>query len=77
MFDSGQVVTPAAFQAWATDQRATERQQGVLAALPPYALTYDPTVIPQLGEQVVKVAGSPARPATTTRRRPGDSHDQR
>jgi len=26
----------------------------VLAALPPYSLTYDPTVIPQLGKVLVK-----------------------
>ena len=57
MFDSGQVVTPTAFLAWATRTQSTERRQGVLAALPPYALSYDPTVIPQLGQQVVKVAG--------------------
>jgi cytochrome c oxidase subunit 2 len=57
MFDSGRVVTPAAFLAWATRTQSTERRQGVLAALPPYALSYDPTVIPQLGQQVVKVAG--------------------
>jgi cytochrome c oxidase subunit 2 len=57
MFNSGRVVTPAAFLAWATRTQSVERRQGVLAALPPYALSYDPTVIPQLGEQVVKVAG--------------------
>jgi cytochrome c oxidase subunit 2 len=57
MFDSGRVVTPAAFLAWATRTQSVERRQGVLAALPAYALSYDPTVIPQLGEQVVKVAG--------------------
>jgi cytochrome c oxidase subunit 2 len=57
MFNSGRVVTTAAFLAWATRTQSVERRQGVLAALPPYALSYDPTVIPQLGEQVVKVAG--------------------
>jgi cytochrome c oxidase subunit 2 len=57
MFDSGRVVTTGAFLAWATRTQTVERRQGVLAALPPYALAYDPTVIPQLGEQVVKVAG--------------------
>jgi cytochrome c oxidase subunit 2 len=57
MFDSGRVVTTAAFLAWATRTQSAERRQGVLAALPPYALSYDPTVIPQLGQQVVKVAG--------------------
>jgi cytochrome c oxidase subunit 2 len=57
MFDSGRVVTTGAFLAWATRTQSVERRQGVLAALPPYALSYDPTVIPQLGQQVVKVAG--------------------
>jgi cytochrome c oxidase subunit 2 len=57
MFDSGRVVTTAAFRAWATRTQSAERRQGVLAALPPYALSYDPTVIPQLGQEVVKVAG--------------------
>jgi cytochrome c oxidase subunit 2 len=57
MFDSGRVVSTPAFLAWATRTQTVERRQGVLAALPPYALSYDPTVIPQLGEQVVKVAG--------------------
>ena len=27
------------------------------AALPPYSLTYDPTVVPQLGHAIVKVGG--------------------
>jgi cytochrome c oxidase subunit 2 len=57
MFNSGRVVSTPAFLAWATRTQSVERRQGVLAALPPYALSYDPTVIPQLGEQVVKVAG--------------------
>ena len=55
MFDSGQVLTPSAFEAWA---RASQiRLARVTRVLPPYALTYDPTVIPQLGQSVVKVAG--------------------
>jgi cytochrome c oxidase subunit 2 len=57
MFNSGSVVTPAAFQSWATGIEGKERSDGLLAALPPYALTYDPTVIPQLGKQLTKVAG--------------------
>jgi cytochrome c oxidase subunit 2 len=57
MFNSGRVTTPAAFQAWARATELREHQQGVLAALPAYALTYDPTVVPQLGQEVVKVAG--------------------
>jgi hypothetical protein len=29
----------------------------VLAALPPYAPTYDPTVIPQMGKNLVTIDG--------------------
>jgi cytochrome c oxidase subunit 2 len=57
MFDSGRVTTATAFQAWARATQLKEHQAGLLAALPPYALTYDPTVVPQLGQEVVKVAG--------------------
>jgi cytochrome c oxidase subunit 2 len=57
MFNYGHVVTPAAFQAWARGLQARERRLGLLSALPPYALTYDPTVVPQLGQDLVKVAG--------------------
>jgi cytochrome c oxidase subunit II len=55
MFNYGKVVSPAAFQAWAAK---TEVQlAAVTKQLPPYALTYDPTVVPQLGKDIVKVAG--------------------
>jgi cytochrome c oxidase subunit 2 len=54
MFDSGQVVTPAAFQVWATRNEAIQRQKGVLAALPPYALTYDPTVVAHIGKVLIQ-----------------------
>jgi cytochrome c oxidase subunit 2 len=55
MFNYGKVVSPTAFQAWAAK---TEAQLAVVTKqLPPYALTYDPTVIPQLGKDIVKVAG--------------------
>ena len=57
MFNYGHVVTPAAFQAWARGLQAREARIGLLRDLPPYALTYDPTVIPQLGQDIVKVAG--------------------
>jgi cytochrome c oxidase subunit II len=57
MFNSGRVTTPAAFQAWARATQLREHQLGLLAALPPYATSYDPTVVPQLGREVVKVAG--------------------
>jgi len=55
MFNYGEVTTQYAFEAWATGVQAKEAANGVLAALPAYALTYDPTVIPQLGENLVKV----------------------
>jgi cytochrome c oxidase subunit 2 len=57
MFNEGQVVSPTAFQSWASGVQAKEQADGVLAALPSYALTYDPTVIPQLGKQIVNVDG--------------------
>jgi cytochrome c oxidase subunit 2 len=57
MFNYGRVVTPAAFTTWARGIQAREARLGVLAALPRYALTYDPTVIRQLGRDVVKIAG--------------------
>jgi cytochrome c oxidase subunit 2 len=57
MFNNGRVVTPAAFQAWTTALRAKEARLGILRELPPFALTYDPTVVPQLGQTMVKVAG--------------------
>ena len=55
MFNSGRVVSTAAFQVWATANEAVQRHNGLLAALPPYALSYDPTVIPQLGKVLVKL----------------------
>jgi cytochrome c oxidase subunit 2 len=57
MFNDGRVVTPAAFASWASAVQTKEESDGLLAALPPYALTYDPTVLPQLGKDLVKVAG--------------------
>jgi len=56
MFNYGRVVTPAVFTAWARSLQAREAKIGILQALPPYALTYNPTVIPQLGQDLVKVA---------------------
>jgi cytochrome c oxidase subunit 2 len=53
MFDYGRVITPSAFQTWATTNEAIQRQKGVLAALPPYAPTYDPTVIPNIGKVLI------------------------
>jgi len=57
MFNYGHVVSPAAFVAWANGQQAVQTRNGLLAALPPSALTSDPTVIPQLGAAIVKIDG--------------------
>jgi cytochrome c oxidase subunit II len=52
MFDYGQAMPAASFQSWA---RSTEvRLAAVTRALPPYALTYDPTVIPQINKAMAK-----------------------
>ena len=51
MFDFGKAVTPAAFHTWA---EATEvHLAAVTKLLPPYALTYDPTVVPQMSKAMV------------------------
>ena len=57
MYNSGQIVSQTAFQSWASGVQAKEQANGILAALPPYALVYDPTVIPQLGKEIVNVDG--------------------
>jgi len=57
MFNYGQVVSQSAFESWASGVQAKEQADGVLAALPPYALTYDPTVIPQLGKNLPTIVG--------------------
>ena len=62
MFNYGHVVTQSAFASWASGVQSKEQSDGVLAALPPYALTYDPTVIPQLGKNLVTVVGVTGAP---------------
>jgi cytochrome c oxidase subunit II len=57
MYNNGDVVTPTAFESWATGVQAKEQANGTLAALPPYSLVYDPTVVPQLGKQIVNIDG--------------------
>ncbi len=62
MYNYGKVVSQTDFQSWATGVQAKEQSSGILAALPPYALTYDPTLIPQLGKNmrsIVQITGSP------------------
>jgi len=51
MFDYGKAVSPAAFHAWA--QGAEVHLAAVTKLLPPYALTYDPTVVPQMSKAMV------------------------
>ena len=54
--------------------QAKEQADGVLAALPPYALTYDPTVIPQLGKKIVNDRRHHGRRGLLLRpRQPGDA----
>jgi cytochrome c oxidase subunit 2 len=57
MFNYGHVVTASAFQSWASGVQSKEKTDGVLTALPPFALTYDPTVIPQLGKALDTIDG--------------------
>jgi cytochrome c oxidase subunit 2 len=53
MFNYGKVVSVSAFRAWASQ---TETQLASLTKiLPPYALTYDPTVIPNIGKVLVQL----------------------
>ncbi len=52
MYNYGSVVSPAAFQSWA---KSTEvKLAAVTKMLPPYATTYDPTVIPQINKAMAK-----------------------
>jgi cytochrome c oxidase subunit 2 len=57
MFNYGHVVTASAFQTWADGVQSKEKTDGVLTALPPFALTYDPTVLSQLGAALPKIDG--------------------
>ena len=57
MYTTGNAVSPTQFQGWAQGVQAKEQQTGILAALPPYTHTYDPTVVPQLGKNIVKIDG--------------------
>jgi cytochrome c oxidase subunit II len=58
MVNYGQVVSVAAFQAWAA--RTELQLRDVTAILPPYATTYDPTVVAQINKAMVKagIAGA-------------------
>lgn len=52
MFDQGQVVTAQQFQSWATGLQSTESSSHLLSDMAPFALTYDPTVVKQLGKDL-------------------------
>jgi cytochrome c oxidase subunit 2 len=58
MVNYGYVVSPAAFQAWAT--RTETQLASVTAALPPYSTVYQPDVIPQINKAMAKagIAGA-------------------
>jgi cytochrome c oxidase subunit 2 len=60
MYDYGKVVSASDFQAWATSTET--RLASVTKILPPYALTYDPTVVSQLGQGLVKGVGISGAP---------------
>jgi len=62
MYNYGQVVTATAFQKSAAATQFKEANIGLLSELPPYATTYDPTVIPQMGQEVVKIDGITGAP---------------
>jgi len=53
MYDYGQVMSVSGFQAWA--QQTETAMAKITAALPPYSLTYDPTVVPVLGKVLVQL----------------------
>jgi heme/copper-type cytochrome/quinol oxidase subunit 2 len=62
MFNYGSVVSQSAFAGWASGVQSQEQADGVLSALPPFALAYDPTVIPQLGKTLTTVIGITGAP---------------
>jgi cytochrome c oxidase subunit II len=51
MFDYGQAVSAAAFRSWATSTET--KLVSITKLLPPYALTYDPTVVAQMSKAMV------------------------
>jgi cytochrome c oxidase subunit 2 len=62
MFNTGYVLTPAAFARWAAGLQFREANNGLLAALPPYATTYDPTVVSQISKSFIKAVGVTGAP---------------
>ena len=58
MANQGEVVSVAAFQAWA--QKTEVQLAAITKLLPPYATTYDPTVVPNINKAMAKagIAGA-------------------
>jgi cytochrome c oxidase subunit 2 len=58
MANQGEVVSVAAFQAWA--QKTEVQLASITKLLPPYATTYDPTVVPNINKAMAKagIAGA-------------------
>jgi cytochrome c oxidase subunit 2 len=58
MFNYGKVVSVTDFQAWAA--RARTQLAAITALLPPYATSYDPTLVPQINKAMAKagIAGA-------------------
>jgi cytochrome c oxidase subunit 2 len=57
MYNWGHVVPQTTFAKWAAALQFKQANNGILAELPPYRTTYDPTVVPQLGASIVKIDG--------------------
>jgi cytochrome c oxidase subunit II len=53
MYNYGQVMSVSGFQAWAHQTETAMAK--ITAILPPYSLTYDPTVVPKLGKVLVQL----------------------
>jgi cytochrome c oxidase subunit 2 len=53
MYNYGQVLSVSAFQTWA--QQTKIKLASLTKILPPYSLTYDPTVVPTLGKVLVQL----------------------
>jgi cytochrome c oxidase subunit 2 len=62
MFNYGRVLAQPAFLTWANSLMRREASDGLLAALPAYATTYNPDVLPQLGRAFTKVLGITGSP---------------
>jgi len=57
MYNWGHIVPQTTFAKWAAAMQFKQANNGILAELPPYRTTYDPTVIPQLGASIIKIDG--------------------